>query len=186
MGHRFEMLVVEPLAGYESEIGVLLWMLESGRRRLKEGLAQMDATQEQALLDWRPRPEVNSIGSHLYHIAIVETDWLFMEVLADYTPPTAVAWPDALLPHEMRDEQGLLTHVPGETLANHLQRLDAVRQLLLDAFRGMSLNEFRRPLHLEQYDVTLQWVLHHLIQHEAQHRGQILDRRAEAERILLK
>jgi hypothetical protein len=66
-----------------------------------------------------------------------------MEVLADYTPPTAVSWPDALLPHEMRDEQGLLTHVPGENLAIHLQRLDAVRQLLLDAFRGMSLDEFR-------------------------------------------
>lgn len=186
MGNRFETLVVEPLSSYEPELGVLLWILESGRSRLKEGLAQLDAAQEQAILDWRPRSGVNSIGSLLYHIAIVETDWLFFEVLADYTPPTAVAWPDALLPHEMRDEQGQLTHVPGETLSSHMQRLDAVRLLLLDAFRGMSLDEFRRPRHLEQYDVTPQWVLHHLIQHEAEHRGQILDRRAEAERILLR
>lgn len=186
MGNRFEILAVEPLSGYEPEIGALLWMLEEGRGRLKEGLAQLDAAQEQAILDWRPRPEVNSIGSHLYHIACVETDWLFEEVLADYTPPTAVSWPHALLPHEMRDGQGHLAHVPGESLASHMQRLDAVRRLLLDAFRGMSLDEFRRPRHLEQYDVTPQWVLHHLIQHEAQHRGQILDLRAEAERILLK
>lgn len=85
----------------------------------------------------------------------------------------------------MRDEQGHLTHVPGESLTNHMQRLDTVRRLLLDAFRGMPLDEFRRPRHLEQYDVTPQWVLHHLIQHEAQHRGQILDLRTEAERILL-
>jgi hypothetical protein len=90
MGNRFETLVVEPLSDYEPEIGILLWMLESGRKRLQKGLAQMDAAQEQAILDWRPRPEINSIGSHLYHIAIVETDWLFMEVLADYTPQTAV------------------------------------------------------------------------------------------------
>ncbi len=71
-------------------------------------------------------------------------------------------------------------------MATHMQRLDAVRQLLLAAFRGMSLDEYRRPRHLEQYDVSPQWVLHHLIQHEAEHRGQILDRRAEAERNLLK
>jgi hypothetical protein len=31
MGNRFETLVVEPLSGYEPEIGVMLWMLESGR-----------------------------------------------------------------------------------------------------------------------------------------------------------
>jgi hypothetical protein len=35
-----------------------------GRKRLKEGLTQMDTAQEQAILDWRPRAEINSIGSH--------------------------------------------------------------------------------------------------------------------------
>ncbi len=74
MDDRFEKHVIEPLSGYEPEIGVLLWILESGRNRLKEGLAQLDAAQEQAILDWQPHPEVNSIGSLLYHIAIVETD----------------------------------------------------------------------------------------------------------------
>jgi hypothetical protein len=91
MGNGFEIHVVEPLSGHEPEIGVLLWILESGRGRLKEGLAQLDAAQEQAILDWRPRPGVNSIGNLLYDIAIVETDWLFFEVLADYTPPTVVS-----------------------------------------------------------------------------------------------
>jgi uncharacterized damage-inducible protein DinB len=46
-------------------------------------------------------------------------------------------------------------------------------------------DEFRRPRHLEQYDVTPQWVLHHLIQHEVEHQGQRLDRRTEAEQTLL-
>ena len=178
-------LAVDRLGGYEPEIGTLLWMLEGGRRRLKEGLAGIDAAAEQTILDWRPRPDSNSIGSLLYHIAAVETDWLFEEVLADYTPPAAVSWPEALLPHHMRDEQGQLAHVAGETPAMHWERLDAVRTLLLDAFRGMSVAEFRRPRHLEQYDVTPEWVLHHLIQHEAEHRGQILERREQAERVLL-
>jgi uncharacterized damage-inducible protein DinB len=179
-----ESLSVDGLSEYEPEIGNLLWMLEDGRGRLKKGLAEMDAAQEQAVLDWRPRLGVNSIGTLLYHIAAIETDWLFAEVLADYTPETAVSWPDSLLPHDVRDEQGWLTHVPEEALATHLQRLDTVRSILLDAFRGMSLAEFRRLRHLEQYDVTPEWVLHHLIQHEAEHRGQILERRTEAERML--
>ncbi len=176
--------MVHALDGYEPEIGTLLWMLEDGRGRLKEGLAGIEAAREGAILHWSPRPGVNSIGTLLYHIAAVETDWLFEEALADYTPAAPVAWPDALLPHDMRDQQGELTRVPHEALAAHLGRLDAIRAILLDAFKGMSLVEFRRPRRLERYDVTPEWVLHHLIQHEAEHRGQILERRAEAERYL--
>ena len=185
MGDDLEVLSIAGISDYAPEIGTLLWMLEDGRRRLKQGLAEMDTTQEQAILDWRPRPGVNSIGTLLYHIAAIEADWLFAEVLADYTPETAVSWPDQLLSYNIRGEQGWLTPVPGETLAHHLRRLDTVRSLLLDAFRGMSLAEFRRLRRLEMYEVTPEWVLHHLIQHEAEHRGQILERRAEAERILV-
>jgi uncharacterized damage-inducible protein DinB len=178
-----EWKVVTALSGYEPEMGVLLWMLEDGRARLKEGLATLDAAREADVLNWSPRPGVNSISTLLYHVAAVEADWLFEEVLADYSPPAAAAWPDALLPHNMRNAQGELTGVPDEPLAAHLQRLDAIRALLLDAFKGMSAAEFRRPRHLERYDVTPEWVLHHLIQHEAEHRGQTLERRAEAERF---
>ncbi len=38
----------------------------------------------------------------------------------------------------------------------------------------MTVEDFRRPRHFPgQYDVTPEWVLHHLIQHEAEHRGHI-------------
>lgn len=179
-----EWKVIDALDGYAPEIGGLLWMLEDGRARLKEGLAGLDAVHEQAVLAWSPQPAVNSIATLLYHIAAVETDWLFEEVLADYTPATAVAWPEDLLPHNMRDARGELTRVPDESLSVHLGRLGAIRAILLEAFKGMSAAEFRRPRRLERYDVTPEWVLHHLIQHEAEHRGQILERRAEAERVL--
>ena len=43
----------------------------------------------------------------------------------------------------------------------------------LAAFRGMDIDEFRRRRHLPNYEVTPEWVLHHLAQHEAEHRGQI-------------
>jgi hypothetical protein len=44
---------------------------------------------------------------------------------------------------------------------------------LLDAYRRMDLAEFRRVRSLEDYDVTPEYVLHHLMQHEAEHHSQI-------------
>jgi uncharacterized damage-inducible protein DinB len=37
----------------------------------------------------------------------------------------------------------------------------------------MTVAEFRRPRPVNFYLVTPEWVLHHLMQHEAEHRGQI-------------
>lgn len=37
----------------------------------------------------------------------------------------------------------------------------------------MSEDELHRVRALPYYDVTLAWVLHHLAQHEAEHRGEI-------------
>jgi uncharacterized damage-inducible protein DinB len=45
----------------------------------------------------------------------------------------------------------------------------------------MALPEFRRVRSLTHYDVTPEYVLHHLMQHEAEHRGQIGTLRARAE-----
>jgi uncharacterized damage-inducible protein DinB len=43
---------------------------------------------------------------------------------------------------------------------------------------------FRRVRRLSDCDVTPEWVIHHLMQHEAEHRGEIAALRAEAERAL--
>jgi uncharacterized damage-inducible protein DinB len=48
----------------------------------------------------------------------------------------------------------------------------------------MHLDEFRRIRSLAEYGVTPEWVLHHLMQHEAEHRSQIGALRIAAERAL--
>jgi uncharacterized damage-inducible protein DinB len=88
----------------------------------------------------------------------------------------------ALFPYEVRDGQGHLTQVTGVSLEEHLQRLHVVRRLLLDVFEAMELAEFRRVRALPPYDVTPEWVLYHLMQHEAEHRSQIGALRARAQR----
>ena len=161
-----EQLIIEPLAGYEPEIGQALWMLEDTRRRTLKTLDGLDP----AALDWMPSGGHNTIGALLYHIAVIEADWLYVEVLETAFPSEI----EALFPYAVRDDAQLLSAVRGVPLDEHLARLAAVRRALLTAFQNMRLEEFQRVRHFpDQYDVTPAWVLHHLMQHEAEHRGQI-------------
>jgi uncharacterized damage-inducible protein DinB len=173
-GEPKKQLVIEPLLGYEPEIGLLLGMLEETRGRTKKWLAGLTDDE----LEWTPGPGLNSIGTILYHLALIEADWLYAEALEQAYPPEATA----LFPDDVRDDAGRLTVSRRESLQEHVDRLDAVRAMVLAAFRDMSLAEFRRVRVLPEYDVTPGFVLHHLMQHEAEHRGEIGMLRALAAR----
>jgi uncharacterized damage-inducible protein DinB len=157
------------------EIAPWLWAMEDARRRT---LARLEGI-SQSELDWTPPAGQNAIGTLLYHIAAIELDWLFAEVLEHFDFPPEI---DALFSLDVRDASGRLSPCPNVALADHLARLDTVRARLLATFRIMSAAEFRRIRHLRDYDVTPEWVLHHLLQHEAEHRGEIMLVRALAER----
>jgi uncharacterized damage-inducible protein DinB len=168
-------LIVTPPAGYEPTIARWVWLLEDARQLTLETLEGMtDAT-----MNWAPPDGSNSIGTLIYHILAVELDWLYAEILAVQEFPAECM---ALLNYEMRDEAGRLTEVNHETLATQLARLTAGRQLLLNTLGQMSLEDFYRFRSLEPYDVTPEWVLYHLLQHEAEHRGQMMETRSRAER----
>ena len=160
-----EQLIIESLPGYEPEIGLVLGMIEDLRRRTKERLAELADDD----LEWTLAPGFNSIGTILYHLALIEADWLYVEILEQAFPPEAAA----LFPVDVRDAEGHLRAASVESLQAHLDRLDAMRALLLTAFRVMTLAEFRRVRSLPDYDVTPAYVLHHLMRHEPEHRGEI-------------
>jgi uncharacterized damage-inducible protein DinB len=170
--------VITPLRGYDLEIGRWLWALEDTRR------ATLKAVKDIApgVIDWMPPHGDNSIGTLLYHIAAIETDWLYMEVLEQEQFPPEVA---ALFLYDVRDSEGRLTPIQGIGIEEHLQRLAAVRALLLDAFHGMDEKDFYVERNFEQYDVTPEWVVYHLIRHESEHQGQIVQLRKIAERALV-
>jgi uncharacterized damage-inducible protein DinB len=161
----------------EPEISRWVWALEDGRQETLERLEGMDP----ALVDWLPPGDQSSIGSVLYHVALIEVDWLFSEVLVQPYPPAVID----LFSIDHRDSQGRLSQVFGMSLDEHLARLAAVRQMVLDTFEPMDLADFRRIRSLPAYDVTPEWVLHHLIQHEAEHRSQLEGLRLAAERQLV-
>jgi len=151
------------LTGYPSEIGKALWQLEDCRSRtlrVLEGLPEEYLDQ---------KVQGNTIGTLLYHIALIELDWLFTEILEEQVPDDLMR----LFPDEDRDENGILTLVKGQTLAQHLDRLSIIRKTLLEKMQGMTAEDFQRKRVLPQYEVSPEWVLHHLSQHEAEHRGEV-------------
>jgi len=168
--------VVDTHLSQEPAIGQWLWALQDSRQRTMEELDNVSP----AMIDWLPPDNESSIGTVLYHMTDIEADWLYVEVL-EQPLPSAVA---ALFPYATRDAQGRLTQVQGISRADHLKRLETVRNLLLAVFQPMTLAEFRRVRSLPHYDVTPEWVLHHLIQHEAEHRSQIGALRIRAKRTL--
>jgi uncharacterized damage-inducible protein DinB len=162
-----EILRLDPdvLTCREPLIGRYLTMLADCRQ---ETIVVIKKTRED-LLYWRRNDFDSSISDLLYHIALVEADWLHTEVLE-------APFPESLkqhLPFDDRDPQGRLIHVGSERLEDSIIRLEKVRGMLNTTFSAMNLQEFRRLRHLARYDVNPEWVLHHLLQHEAEHRGQI-------------
>lgn len=166
-------LVLNTLSGYPPEIGLWLAALEDSRQRTKRALEGISP----AAIDFQTRCIDNTIGTLLYHIAAIEADWLYADILQRDFPPDIVA----LLPYDVRDAQGRLTLVQDVSLAEHLDRFDRIRTTVLAEFNAITLAEHQRTRSFAHYDVTPQWVLHHLCQHEAEHRGQILEARRLAE-----
>jgi DinB family protein len=160
-----EHLVLDPIAD-DPEVGRWLAALEDGRR---DTLRELETVRPE-MLDWRPDAPSNSIGTLLYHIALVEASWLLEDIFEGDPGPD---WLPALLPFEDRDGTGRLILVDGEVLETHLARLAAVRTLLLERLRPMANADFHRPRRLPDYDAAPDWVVHHLLQHEAEHRSHI-------------
>ncbi len=167
---------VSPLPGCEPAVGRWLWALEEVRRRTLELAADLD----QRTLDWEgPDGRENAIGSLLYHLALVEASWLFMDLLQQEIPSDI----SQHFPHD-----GLQTgfaRVLAVPLPEHLARLTLVRRALLEAISPMTLSEWRRlrePVDRPGYQVTPEWAVFHLIEHEAGHAAQISSLRARVAR----
>lgn len=170
-----EQHVIQPLDGYQPSIGWAIWMIEDARDRTKRALRDFNP----AHLDIAKDAHGHTIGTLLYHIAAIEMDWLYFEVLEKRRFHDI--W-DEMFPYEVRDDTGKLTVVTGLLWDDYWKRLDKVRSHLLETFKDMTIEDFRRPRICDNYDVSPEWVLHHLCQHEAEHRSELIALREYAEK----
>ncbi len=121
------------------------------------------------LVDAQAPSHRHTIGTLLYHIALIEADWLYVEIREEEYPDEIVE----MFPWDVRDEQRNLTAVMGASLDEHLERLRRVRELLIETLMELSDDEFKAARTIPDAVVSTAWVVHHLQQHEAEHRGEI-------------
>lgn len=159
-----ERLVLDQV-GADRDVGRWLAALEDSRGRT---LRELDGVAP-ALVDRPPDGPLGTIGSLLYHIGLIEADWVANDILGLDDPDDLVA----LLPWPDRDDAGRLTVVTGESLDVHLARLAAIRAWVMDRLATLTAADLDRTRALPRYDVSPGWAIHHLLQHEAEHRSHI-------------
>ncbi len=157
--------IIDSPQAYSASLGTAVWMMDDCRARTIEALDGLP----EADVDVIPPGFDNSIGSLLYHIAAIEADWIYVEVLERDYPD----WMAPLFPHDVREDGGRLSVVDDQPLREHLGRLAEVRRRSWHDVRDLSESEFHRARDIPPSPVSPAWVFHHLLQHEAEHRGQI-------------
>jgi uncharacterized damage-inducible protein DinB len=163
MSGRRARLVLHPLTGSaDPEVGRWLAALEEVRRDTLETIAAIPAD----AVDRDPGDGGDTVGTVLYHVALVELDWVFIDVLGREDEPAMVA----LLPHDSRNDGGRLTPVRVESLQEHLDRLARARSAVLEELRPMTSADFRRARARAEADISAAWAVFHLIDHEVEHR----------------
>lgn len=165
---------IQPAEGFAPRIGLYVAQLEDVRRSTLRYVEGLDAAQ----LSWHPSPEVESIGTLLLHIAAVELSWIQEDIRR---APMPDEW---IIGFPIRFG---LPQIQGKSLPYFVEKLDEVRNTTRSVLATLNDDDLARavtPLddagNPDASEYTIEWILYHLIEHEAHHRGQI----AQLKRLL--
>jgi uncharacterized damage-inducible protein DinB len=162
----------DPVEGFTPQIGRYVAQLTEVRDDLKHEVAGLSIAQ----LDWHPNEQVESIGTLLLHCDAVEWSWMHEDVLGRSSDDYTGDWAEAM-PIRVGAEQ-----VTGRPVEYYLEKLDATRERTLEILRGFTDEDLSRlvgeaePRPGEEKRArlfTIDWVIWHIIEHEATHVGQV-------------
>ena len=141
----------------------LLMLVETRKRlfRQLEGISQKN-------LDYSPNiNRIETIGTLLLHIAAIEWSYIFEDI--DKKEMSYEKWKYAFaLREDLVPIQ--LTKKP---LEFYTQILNEVREEVLQRLRKMNDSDLENLINSDNRQITIEWILYHLNQHESVHIGQI-------------
>ncbi len=158
---------VAPVEARNPEIGFLLGLLQAGTQNARRELGDMP---EEALV-WQPYPNGHSIGAILLHLAGCEAGWLH-EVAAEQEGVGDLET-ELMEGHAIDQYGGIWPAPPNRSLAWYYARQDEVRARTIELVRELPQpGALRIAAWSPGRAVTVRWILHHIIEHEAYHAGQ--------------
>jgi len=161
--------VLSPHPGLSTGIGYYLSGMEEVRQQVREAVTGIDSE----AFGRPPFLGAHSIGALVMHIGEAEWWWMQCNVAGHQLTDEdrkAPYWdvlddPDAFARHGYTPEFCLL-------------ELDKIRNQTRDVLFSYGDKDLERIITVERrgetFEYSLRWILHHLIDHEAQHKGQIL------------
>ena len=161
-GEEKRIISLEMIDELEPRVAQLYAMLEKAREKL---LKRMDGlTQEE--LDYTPdEKRIETIGTLLLHIAAVEWSWIFEDM--DGLEMDYEKWKQAF---SLREE---IPQIKGKKVKFYIKRLADVRMEVLERISDLTDSHLGHLVELDHAAVSIEWILYHIIEHEAIHIGQI-------------
>ena len=160
-----ELFDATPLAGCQQDLGLLAAILQDGTR---EWRWELEGVTEDAIV-WQPFPGGHSIGGLMFHIIEAEVYWVEMILKG---MPEDEALMKEIMSSEIKVDEILWPTPPRKPISYFFELHDKVRARMLKHIE--TVQDPAAVLNRKKDDVTVRWVLGHIIQHEAYHGGQIV------------
>lgn len=145
-------------------IGSLFSMMEEVRQNL---LRIMESVSDEEI-DYTPdERKIETIGTLLLHIAAVEWSWIFEDI--DGKEMDYELWKHAFA---LRPSVNI-PQLKGQGKEFYLKRLSTVRSEVHQRLRRMQDADLETLVGSKEKKFSIEWVLFHLVEHEAIHLGQI-------------
>lgn len=143
----------------------MIAMMEENRKRILKLLQSV--TEE--MIDYTPSTqEIESIGTLLDHIAAVEWSWIFEDI--DKLEMDYEEWKYAFALRE----QSEVNQQVGKGRKFYIEKITKTREQVIQRLEQMNDHDLTQVIDTgENKKFTVEWILFHLINHEALHLGQI-------------
>ncbi|NHI90111.1 MAG: DinB family protein [Candidatus Thorarchaeota archaeon] len=149
-----------------NELAPRVALFYSMMERVRGNLIRRVETLSDRTIDYTPEPKmIESIGTLLLHIAAIEYSWIFEDIGGQEMEYEK--WKYGFSVREGIDQ------IEGKDIEFYLSKLREVRQEVSAFLKTFEDKDLDSIIEVDGEKVSVEWILFHLIEHEAMHIGQV-------------
>jgi uncharacterized damage-inducible protein DinB len=158
---------INPVEGFSREIGFYL----SGWEKVRAGLREVVADLTDEELSVRVLPDAHQIGGLILHLGEAETWWIHKVIAEKELDEEAVKFA------HMYDTTETDFAEKGYSAKDCIERIDKISSISREILAKLTDDDLERIFAYERegkrVEASLRWIFYQLIEHEANHKGQI-------------